>query len=61
MSNDGIPAGIIGGPDGVPPDLTSDNAFGYAFLSPPQPTFYTLGFNFDTDLGKLNRNTPDVT
>jgi hypothetical protein len=35
--------------------------FGYSDLSPAQPTFYTLGFNFDTDLGMLNQNTPDVT
>ena len=33
--------------------------FGYAFLSPPQPTFYTLGFNFDTDLAMLNLRYPD--
>src|SRR5579883_208911 len=35
--------------------------FGYAFLSPPQPTFYTLNFNFDADLGMLNPSTPIVT
>jgi hypothetical protein len=29
--------------------------------SPPQPTFSPLGFNFDTDLGILSRNTPVVT
>ena len=34
---------------------------GYADLSPAQPTFYQPGFNFDTDLGLLNPNTPVVT
>ena len=35
--------------------------FGYAFLSPANPTYYTLDFNFDTDLGMLSKSTPIVT
>jgi hypothetical protein len=66
MSTVGIP-GSIGGPT-VPvlegaPDATGGTSvnFGYAFLSPAQPTFYQPGFNFDTDLGLLSPNTPVVT
>jgi hypothetical protein len=71
---DGVPDGVI---DNLPAckakfdpataTYTSGGAnalaaeFGYAFLSPQQPNFYARGFNFDTDLEKLNRNTPLVT
>jgi hypothetical protein len=53
----GIPSLIIGAPSTVPPDV-SGGTFGYFSLFPAQPTFYQLGFNFDTDLGLLNPNTP---
>jgi tannase/feruloyl esterase len=67
MSTVGIPASTIGGPtvpvlDGTPDAVGGTSAvFGYAFLSPAQPTFYQPGFNFDSDLGLLNPNTPFVT
>jgi hypothetical protein len=69
MSTTGIPLNIIGGPGTVPGDLNevpnasgeSGTEFGYADLSPAQPTVYAPGFNFDTDLGLLNPNTPVVT
>ena len=34
--------------------------FPYAFLSPPNPTFNILAFNFDTDPATLNATTPLV-
>jgi feruloyl esterase len=43
---------------GIP---VSDANFIYGFLSPPQPTFNALDFNFDTDLRMLNANAPIVT
>jgi feruloyl esterase len=67
MSTVGIPSSTIGGPHTVPlsgaPDAfgSTNVQFGYALLSPAQPTFYQPGFNFDTDLGLLNPNTPVVT
>jgi feruloyl esterase len=46
----------------VPGDFSLGvGTFGYAFLSPAQPTYYTLNFNFDTDLGMLSKSTPIVT
>jgi hypothetical protein len=56
MTTGGIPPTFIGAP-GTLPDIIYD-IFGYAFLSPAQPTFYRFGFNFDTDLGLLSPNTP---
>jgi hypothetical protein len=65
MSTVGIPVAIIGGPGAVPVDVSGASnggiQFGYAALSPAQPTFYQPGFNFDTDLGLLNPDTPVVT
>jgi feruloyl esterase len=60
MSTVGIPLAQIGSP-GTTSYLNYDFDFGYAFLSPAQPTLYLLGFNFDTDLRMLSRSTPDVT
>jgi hypothetical protein len=56
MTTGGIPPTFIGAP-GTLPDIIYD-IFGYAFLSPAQPTFYRFGFDFDTDLGLLSPNTP---
>jgi hypothetical protein len=56
MTVGGIPLEFIGAP-GTLPELFYDQ-FGYAFLTPPQPTFNIFGFNFDTDVGILNPNTP---
>ena len=62
MSTVGIPSRKIGSPTTVPGDFSLGvGTFGYAFLSPAQPTYYTLNFNFDTDLGMLSKNTPIVT
>jgi Tannase and feruloyl esterase len=62
MTTVGIPTRKIGSPTTVPGDFALGvGTFGYAFLSPPQPTYYTLNFNFDTDLGMLSRSTPIVT
>jgi feruloyl esterase len=60
MSTVGVPRLLIGTPSTLPGDVNG-SAFGYAWLSPPKPTFYPLGFNFDTDLGMLNPNSPIVT
>lgn len=62
MTTVGIPTRKIGAPGRVPGDFALGvGTFGYAFLSPAQPTFYTLSFNFDTDLGLLSPATPIVT
>jgi Tannase and feruloyl esterase len=62
MTTVGIPTRKIGRAGRVPGDFALGvGTFGYAFLSPPQPTFYTLDFNFDTDLEMLNPRTPTVT
>ena len=62
MTTAGVPARKLGSPTAVPGDIPLRvGQFGYAFLSPPQPTYYTLGFNFDTDLAMLNPNTPIVS
>jgi feruloyl esterase len=64
MTTVGIPARKIGssGATSLPGDFSLGvGTFGYAFISPADPTYYTLAFNFNTDLGKLNANTPIVT
>ena len=62
MATTGIPNRKIGQPTGAPGDFTLGvGTFGYAFLSPANPTYYTLDFNFDTDLGMLTKSTPIVT
>jgi tannase/feruloyl esterase len=62
MTTQGIPTRKIGPPNNVPGDFRLGvGTFGYAFLSPAQPTYYTLNFNFDTDLGMLSKSSPIVT
>ena len=62
MTTQGIPTRKIGPPNNVPGDFALGvGTFGYAFLSPAQPTYYSLNFNFDTDLGLLSKSTPIVT
>jgi hypothetical protein len=62
MTTQGIPTRKIGSPTGVHGDFRLGvGTFGYAFLSPANPTFYQLNFNFDTDLGMLSKSTPIVT
>ncbi len=49
-------------PGAIPGFFTSlGGEFSYAWLFPAQPTFPELSFNFNTDLGMLNPNTPLVT
>jgi hypothetical protein len=62
MTTASIPARKIGSPGRVPGDFAlGGSQFGYAFLSPPEPTLRPLDFNFDTDLSKLSPETPVVT
>jgi hypothetical protein len=71
MTTVGIPLRKIGSPTMLPGDFflptpppgssLGVGTFGYAFLFPPQPTFYQLGFNFNADLGMLIANTPIIT
>jgi hypothetical protein len=62
MTTVGIPTRKIGRPTGVPGDFSLGvGTFGYAFLAPAQPTYYTLSFNFDTYLGMLAKSTPIVS
>jgi hypothetical protein len=62
MATGGMPLAFIGAPGQIPASLTSTYSnFGYVYLSPAQPTFNRFSFNFDTDLGMLNPNTPFVT
>jgi feruloyl esterase len=61
MTTVGIPARKIGTPTGVPGDFSLGvGTFGYGYLSPAMPTYYTLNFNFDTDQHLLSPNTPEV-
>jgi hypothetical protein len=62
MTIAGIPVRIIGSPGTLPGDFSLGvGTFGYAFLSPAQPTFNSLSFNFDTDFGMLSPSSPLVT
>ena len=62
MTTVSIPFRKIGGPTSPPGDFAlGGGQFGYAFLSPPQPTIHPLDFNFYTDLGMLSQETPVVT
>jgi tannase/feruloyl esterase len=63
MSTASIPRAKIGSPGTLPRDFNNFQVgvFGYAWLFPGQPTFNQLSFNFDTDLGMLNPNSPVVT
>jgi hypothetical protein len=64
MTTVGIPTRKIGGPTSVPGDFALGvGTFGYAFLSPADPTYYSLNFNFNSasDLSMLSPSTPIVT
>ena len=56
MTSVGIPARKIGtaSATSLPGDFSGVGTFGYAFISPADPTYDTLNFNFGTDLGKLS-------
>jgi hypothetical protein len=62
MAPTGIPAGKIGTPTTVPVDYRLGlRSFSYSWLSPPDPGFNPLNFDFDKDMGRLSNNTPRVT
>jgi hypothetical protein len=59
MAPTGIPAGKIGTPTATPIDFTLGlRNFPYIWVSPPDPGFVPLSFDFDKDLGRLNKDTP---
>jgi feruloyl esterase len=62
MTTVGIPARKIGTATSVPGDASLGlGSLGYRSFAIPQPSFYALSFNFNTDLGLLNPSTPQVT
>ena len=62
MTTVGIPARKIGTASSVPGDAALGlGSLGYRSFAPPQPSFYPLGFNFDTELGLLTHSTAQVT
>jgi feruloyl esterase len=62
MAPTGIPAGKIGTPTTAPVDYRLGlRSFSYSWLSPPDPGFNPLNFDFDKDMGRLNNNTPRVS
>ena len=62
MTSVGIPARKIGTATSVPGDASLGlGSLGYRSFTIPQPSFYALSFNFNTDLGLLNPSTPQVT
>ncbi len=59
----GIPSRKIGNPGGVGGDFSLGvGSFGYGFLCPHQPTYYTFSFNFNSksDLAMLCRTSPHI-
>lgn len=61
-----LPTGLVGRKIGTPTSPPSDFALGlamipYAWLSPPNPSFDPLTFNFDSDVAGLNATIPTVT
>ncbi|MGH7090296.1 MAG: tannase/feruloyl esterase family alpha/beta hydrolase, partial [Stellaceae bacterium] len=62
MSTASIPLRKIGRPGGAPGDYALGlNQFPYAWISPPNPSYDPLAFNFGTDLGLLSKATPVVS
>jgi pimeloyl-ACP methyl ester carboxylesterase len=62
MSSAGIPARKIGTATTPPGDFGQGaSQIGWAWLSPPDPTFDILGFNFDTDIDLLVESSPVAT
>lgn len=62
MTPTGIPAGKIGTPTATPIDFALGlRNFPYIWLSPPNPGFNPLNFDFDKDLDRLNKDTPYVS
>jgi hypothetical protein len=62
MSSAGIPARKIGTATTPPGDFGQGaSQIGWAWLSPPDPTFDILGFNFDTDTDLLVKSSHVAT
>jgi pimeloyl-ACP methyl ester carboxylesterase len=62
MSSAGIPARKIGTATTPPGDFGQGaSQIGWAWLSPPDPTFDILGFNFDTDTDLMVTSSPVAT
>ena len=62
MMPSGIPARKIGTPTSPPGDfLLGLGQIPYAWISPADPGFDPLSFNFDTDISRLNGQSPIVT
>jgi hypothetical protein len=62
MTPNGVPTRKIGGPTSTPGDYgLGATAFAFRSLTPPDPGYNALLFNFTTDFGMLNKSTPQVT
>jgi len=62
MSPAGIPSRKIGTPTAAPGDLAQGlGQIPYVWMSPPNPSFKALNFDFDKDTANLNTSTPLVT
>jgi hypothetical protein len=62
MSTASIPVRDIGGPTSPPGNYALGlGQFPYAWLSPPDPSYNTLTFNFAADLGRLTKASPVVS
>jgi pimeloyl-ACP methyl ester carboxylesterase len=62
MSSAGIPARKIGTATTPPGDFGQGaSQIGWAWLTPPDPTFDILGFNFDTDTDLMVTSSPVAT
>jgi len=60
MTTVGIPARNVGTPTTPPSSESLVAQLPYAFISPSDPSFDPLSFNFDTDLGMLTVSTPKI-
>jgi Tannase and feruloyl esterase len=63
MAPAGVPSRKIGAsPTSTPGDFAlGASSFGFRSLTPPNPSYNSLMFNFTTDFGILNKSTPQVT
>jgi pimeloyl-ACP methyl ester carboxylesterase len=62
MTPYGIPPRKIGTPTSTPGDFFLGlGQFPYGWISPPDPSFDPLSFNFDADIPRLNSQSPMVT
>ena len=62
MTPSGIPPRKIGTPTSTPGDFGLGlGQIPYGWISPPDPGFDPLSFNFDTDIARLNDRSPVVT